>query len=152
MNRKLLGLLLAIAAVALPFANRIIPSPTPDPQPVIEIPASIADPIKKGFADSKQDAGYWAGLLYGMARTIELDVKHPQGARLKTMLDVAALRDWVVACPPFKIAKGDVIGQTIGPELAKLGSSDEPLDSEDRRSKVVTIFNMTANALERVAK
>ena len=155
MNRKLLGLILAIAAVALPFVDKFVPKPTPSPFPSpspVETPPSIADPLKAGFAGAKQEAGYWAGLLYGMARTIDADKNHPAGARLKTMLDVAALRDWIVACPPVKIGKGEVIGQAIGPELAKLGVSDEPIDQDDRRSKVVTILNQAANTLEGIAK
>lgn len=153
MNRKLIGLLLALSAIALPFADRLVPKPDAVVNPVvIDVPTSILDPLSKGFADAKPEAGYWSGLLYGMAKTIEMDATHPQGARLKTMLDVAALRDWVVACPPAKVAKGDVIGQVIGPELEKLGTSDQPLDSDGRRAKVVSVFMQSAKALEGIAK
>lgn len=153
MNRKTLGLILAAAALALPWVERILPTPTPTPTPdQINVPASIYDPLKAGFVGSKQDAGYWAGLLYGMAKTVDMDKSHPSGPRLKTMLDIESLRDWMVACPPVKLSKGDVIGSTIGPELAKVGTSDEALDQDDRRGKVVAILNQAASALEGISK
>lgn len=158
MNRKLIGILLAASALALPWLDSILPkpgpAPTPDPAPgpSVIVPASLADSLKVGFAGSKQEAGDWAGLLYGMARTIEADKGHPNGPRLKTMIDVSNLRDWIVACPPKQLGKGDVFGQAIGPELAKLGTSDEPLDQDDRRSKVVNLFNGAAHTLEDLSK
>ena len=71
---------------------------------------------------------------------------------IATIRDVANLRDWMVACPPKALAKGDVIGLAVGPELAKLGTSDERLDEADRRSKVVTIFTQAATTLEDLSK
>lgn len=153
MNRKILGLILAAAALALPWVERILPTPTPTPTPApVNIPASISEPLKAGFVGSKQDAGYWSGLLYGMARTIDMDKSHPGGPRLKTMFDIASLRDWVVACPPAKLAKGEIIGQAIGPELTKIGTGEELIDQDDRRSKVVAVFDQAANVLEGLAK
>lgn len=153
-KRKLIGGALCLLAIVLPLADKYIPRPGPlkPDRPVIDTPASIADPLKAGFVGDKQEAGDWSGLLYGLARTIEMDRDHPKGPRLQTMLDVANLRDWMVACPPKALAKGDVIGSAVGPELAKLGTSDERLDEADRRSKVVAIFTQAAQTLEDLSK
>lgn len=155
MNRISLGVALAVAAVLLPYLPSLrdltVGGPTKPDRPVIEVPASVSDGLKAGFASSKEDAGTWSGLLYGMARSIESDVSHPQGARLRTMLDIESLRDWVVACPPQRVGGGSVIGQSIGPELAKLGTSDEPLDA-DRRSAVVKLLDGSAQILEDLSR
>lgn len=154
MNRKTLGILLALSALALPWLDHLapkpapVPTPAPAPGPNVDVPAGVAEPLKAGFAGSKQDAGSWAGLLYGMARSVEADAKHPKGPRLKTMLDVQDLRDWVVACPPRPIPKGDVIGQALGPELQKLGTGEEPLDEGGRRASVVKLLDGAASTLE----
>lgn len=154
MNRKLLGIILAGLALGLPWLDRLapspgpVPNPAPAPGPVVDVPASVAEPLKAGFAGRKQEAATWAGLLYGMARSIESDASHPKGPRLKTMLDVQQLRDWVVACPPQPVGNGSVIGQALGPDLAKLGTSDEPLDEAGRRAAVVKLFDGAAYTLE----
>ncbi len=155
MNRKTLGILLALAALGLPWLDRLlpVPGPAPIPAPVTpdngpSVPASVSDALKAGFSGARSEARTWAGLLAGMARTIEADGSHPKGPRLKTMLDVQALRDWIVACPPRPLPKGDVIGQAIGPELAKLGTSDEPLDQDGRRASVVKLLEGAAYTLE----
>lgn len=162
MNRKILGSVLAVLALALPMLDNLAPKPAPTPNPApapgpspipaVEVPASVVKPLTDGFAGSKQEAGEWAGLLYGMARTIETDKSHPKGARLKTMLDIQNLRDWIVACPPKPIGKGDIIGQAIGPELAKLGTSDEALEEAGRREAVVTLLTGAAQTLEGLSK
>lgn len=151
---KLIGLVLCLAAIALPLADKLVPKPVPvnPDRPVVDVPPGVADVLKAGFSGSKIEAGDWSGLLYGMARTIETDKSHPKGPRLKTMLDVQNLRDWIVACPPISLPKGDVIGQAVGPELAKIGTSDERLDESDRRSKVVAVFLAAAITLEDLAR
>lgn len=153
-KRKLVGLILCLAAIALPLADRLVPKPSPvnPDRPVVDVPPAVAEVLKAGFAGSKMEAGDWSGLLYGMARTIESDKSHPKGPRLRTMLDVGNLRDWIVACPPISLPKGDVIGQAIGPELAKIGTSDERLDESDRRAKVVAVFLAAALTLEDLSR
>ena len=77
-KRKLVGLILCLAAIALPLADRLVPKPSPvnPDRPVVDVPPAVADVLKAGFAGSTMEAGDWSGLLYGMARTIESDKGH----------------------------------------------------------------------------
>jgi hypothetical protein len=150
--RKLLGVVLIIAALAPMLGKVPLPKPDTVPStPAVEVPQTVKDALA-GFGLKKQEAATWSGLLVGLARTIEADGKHPEGPRLKTMLDIDELRKWVVACPPLPIDGGQLIGGALGPELAKLGISNESLEEQGRRAAIVKLLDGAASHLEVLAK
>ena len=153
MSRNNLGLLLILAALALPWVGPLAnPGGQPDVTPASPVPPGVAASLKEGFSGRKSEASIWSGLLYGLARTIEADSTHPEGPRLKTMYDIAELRDWVTKCPPKPIGGGDVIGQALGPEMAKLGVANEELDQNGRRASLVKLLDGSASTLEDLSR
>lgn len=144
-----IGLIVLLASLWIYSGKLPGPAPGPAPDaPVIEIPAAMRATLEAGFKERSTEAQIWAGLLYGLARTIEADSSHPGGPRLKTMVDIETLRDWVVKCPPRPVAGGATIGEALGPELSKLGTSTEELDKDGRRASLVRILDGTAQTLE----
>ena len=149
---RIVGLVVMLSAVVLswPKGSR----PTPDipgpPVPSIEVPAAVQSVLQSGFKDRKPEAGVWAGLLAGMARAIQSDAGHPDSPRLRTMADIERLRDWIVRCPPKAVAGGETIGQAIGPEMAKLGTSTEELDKDGRRTSLVKLLDGASQTLEAI--
>jgi hypothetical protein len=150
--RNMLGIALVLAALALNLGKLPFP-PVPPVDPVdpvlpeVEIPKSVRDALESGFSSKKPEAATWSGLLAGMARAIEQDQAHPEGPRLKTMLDVDGLRKWAVKCPPIPVAGGESIGQALGPEFTKLGISNESLEEAGRRAAVVKLLDSAAQLL-----
>lgn len=147
-----LGLLILLASLWV-YSGGHLPGPTPPSPPDaprIEVPEQMKASLESGFKGKPTEAQTWAGLLYGLARTIEADAGHPGGPRLKTMTDIEALRDWVVKCPPQPVAGGETIGQALGPELAKLGTSTEILDQDGRRANLVKLLDGAGQVLEAI--
>lgn len=147
-----IGLIILLASLWV-YSGGMLPGPTPPSPPDaprIEVPEQMKASLESGFKGRSTEAQIWAGLLYGLARTIEADAGHPGGPRLKTMADIEALRDWVVKCPPRPVDGGEAIGQALGPELAKLGISTEILDQDGRRSKLVKILDGAGQVLEAI--
>lgn len=153
MNRSSLGILMILAALALPWVGPLAnPKPGPDASPASPVPPGVAASLREGLGGRKSEASVWSGLLYGLARTIEADSAHPEGPRLKTMYDIQALRDWVTKCPPKPIGGGDVIGQALGPEMAKIGATNEELDKDGRRASLVKLLDGAAYTLEGLSR
>lgn len=147
-----IGLIILLASLWI-YSGGNLPGPTPPSPPDaprIEVPEQMKASLESGFKGRSTEAQTWAGLLYGLARTIEADAGHPGGPRLKTMTDIESLRDWVVKCPPKPVAGGEAIGQALGPELAKLGTSTEVLDQDGRRAKLVQLLDGAGQVLEAI--
>lgn len=145
-----IGLIVLLASLWL-YSGGKLPGPAPGPAPdapVIKIPEQMRATLEAGFKERATEAQIWAGLLYGLARTIEADGSHPGGPRLKTMVDIENLRDWAVRCPPRPVAGGATIGEALGPELSKLGISTEELDKDGRRASLVKLLDGAAKTLE----
>ncbi len=145
-----IGLIVLLASLWI-YSGGKLPGPAPGPAPDaprIEIPEQMRATLEAGFKERSTEAQIWAGLLYGLARTIEADKSHPGGPRLKTMVDIETLRDWVVKCPPQPVAGGATIGEALGPELSKLGTSTEELDKDGRRASLVRLLDGSAQTLE----
>ena len=145
-----IGLIVLLASLWI-YSGGKLPGPAPDlapDAPVVKIPEQMRAALEAGFKERSTEAKTWAGLLYGLARTIETDRDHPGGPRLKTMVDIETLRDWVVKCPPRPVAGGAAIGEALGPELSKLGTSTEELDKDGRRASLVQLLDGAAQTLE----
>ena len=144
-----IGLIVLLASLWL-YSGGKLPTPTPagPSVPTVEVPAAMRASLVSGFQGKATEAQIWAGLLYGLARTIEADSSHPGGPRLKTMVDIERLRDWAVKCPPRPVAGGSTIGEALGPELSKLGISTEELDKDGRRASLVKLLDGAAKTLE----
>jgi hypothetical protein len=150
---RIIGLVVILFSIGWSFRDKlpsIVPVVPLPAVPAIEVPQLLGDTLKAGFSGRKPEAGAWAGLLAGMARAIEADASHPEGPRLRTMADIERLRDWVIQCPPRPIAGGETIGQALGPEIAKLGTSTEELDKGNRRASLVKLFDGSSQVLEGV--
>jgi len=131
---RIIGLVVILFAMGWSFRDKlpsIVPVPPHPAVPTIEVPQLLGDTLRSGFVGKVPEAGAWAGLLAGMA-------------------DIERLRDWVVKCPPRPIAGGATIGQALGPELAKLGTSTEELDKDGRRASLVKLFDGSSQVLEGV--
>lgn len=149
---RFIGLLMLLTSLWF-YSGGALPGPTPPSPPdapVIEIPEQMKAILESGFQGKPSEAQIWAGLLYGLARTIEADSGHPGGPRLKTMADIERLRDWVVKCPPRPVTGGEAIGKALGPELAKLGTSTELLEQDGRRAALVKLLNGSGQVLEAI--
>lgn len=149
---RIIGLLMLLTSLWF-YSGGALPGPTPPnppDAPVIEIPEQMKATLESGFQGKPTEAQTWAGLMYGLARTIEADAGHSGGPRLKTMVDIERLRDWVVKCPPKPVAGGETIGKALGPELAKLGTSTELLDENGRRAALVKLLDGSGQVLEAI--
>lgn len=144
MNEKTLGLILILAAVAVPFIklDGIIPRPAPDNTPSVDIPAGLEVILKTG---DKSDAMKWSGMIGGLASFIEADGQ-TSDPMLETMDDVAQLIEAATKAPIEPVSGSQVIGAALGSRLDEIGQAGDPLDTS-RRGKVVALFKAAAQVL-----
>ena len=75
MNRKSIGLVVIIVSAVMLARNYIPslpqPSPMPDNTPSVEVPDELREALTASFADKREDAMVWSGMLEGLARYID---------------------------------------------------------------------------------
>lgn len=140
MTSRAAGILLVLPLLLSYLGGVKLPQPSPSSSDVPPGYEQLAEDFSGNTDEIK-----WAGLLAALGQYIKEDGRTSQ-PQLKTMYDVLQLRDAALKAAIDPISGGVDIGKALGPKLAEIGTSNEPLD-DSRRKAASEVFLNAARAL-----